>query len=83
MRFEVQQPVSTARVEIYAKNRTAAFARLGAFISTVIVCIRGDSSDSVVEHRQKLFHETLKPYAADAHKHIIGKVGRFGSRWVL
>lgn len=81
MGFDPQQPGSSASVETYVENSIVSLARLDAFIATAVVCLREDGTDTVGGHRQKLYHETFKPYVADAYNQIIGKVGRFVQDW--
>lgn len=76
-----QQPGSSASVEPYVANSIVALARIDAFIATTVICLRGDGTDTVGDHYQKLYHKSFKPFVADAYSRVIGKEGNFVWDW--
>lgn len=77
MGFNFQQLASTAGVKSYVENFIVALARLDAFIATTVVCLRENGTAAVGGHSQKLYHETLKQYVADAYNQMIEKLELF------
>lgn len=82
MGLDPEHPAITSGVQTRVENTIVSIALLDAFIATTVVCLREDGTDTVGSHRQKLYHETLKTFVAEAYSQITGKVLGFVHDWV-
>lgn len=58
-----------------------SFARLNAFITTAVGCLRDDESGKAGSHRQKLYQDTFLSFSPQVYYGMVGVVRQFVNDW--